>query len=369
MTWEPYQALYIHIPFCKRRCLYCDFDTNAVDRDSPEIDEYFDDLVLQVRREAKAGNLAHIKTIFLGGGTPSYVGARRLDALLQVLALSLDIDSCEVTMEANPESLTESLVKGVYALGVNRLSIGVQSFDDNVLKLLGRVHDADMAKKAIDVAHERFENVSVDMMCGIPGQTGEEFCDGLAEAVRQGVTHVSVYPLTVEDGTPLAKMCDEGKFTAVDQDTQAMFMQMAASALEPLGLKRYEVASYAKPGFQCEHNKSYWTGVPYLGIGRSAVTMRQDGSHRQRIRDGKVEDDLDRRQMAAEDAMLAMRMTQGLSDDQVRQLSILLPRLLITLDGLMHQHLLEHKDGRWMPTLGGWLCGNDLYEPIYELAP
>ncbi len=369
MTWDPYQALYIHIPFCKKRCLYCDFDTEAIAQDSPKIDDYFENLILQIRRASKAGDLAHIKTVFLGGGTPSYVGARRLNSLLQILAVSMDLDSCEVTMEANPDSLTEPLVKDLWALGVNRLSIGVQSFDDNILHTLGRIHDADTAKRAIDIAHTRFENVSVDMMCGIPGQTGEAFCDGLAEAVRQGVTHVSVYPLTIEEGTPLAKMCDEGKFPQINQDTQAMFMQMAASALEPLGLKRYEVASYAKPGFQCEHNKAYWTGKPYLGIGRSAVTMKQDESHRVRIRDGEVEDELNRRQMAAEDAMLAMRMTQGLSDDQVRELSLLLPKLLLTLDDLMHKHLLKHENGRWMPTLGGWLCGNDLYEPLYELAP
>lgn len=367
--WQPYRALYIHIPFCKKRCLYCDFETDAVPCESSRIDEYFDNLILQIRRHAKAGDLSHIQTVFIGGGTPSYVGLRRLTSLLQVLGISLDLNACEVTMEANPDSISEGLVKDIYALGVNRLSIGVQSFDDEILHKLGRIHNAYTAQRAIDIAHTRFDNVSVDMMCGIPGQTGEIFCDGLRRAVHMGVSHVSVYPLMIEEGTPLARMCKNGTFPTPNQDAQAMFMQMAASALEPLGLHRYEVASYAKPGYACAHNISYWTGIPYLGIGRSAVTMRQNESHRQRLRDGNIEDDLDRRQMAAEDAMLAMRMTQGLSDVQVQKLSILLPKLLLTLDDLYKKHLLTHDHGRWKPTLGGWLCGNDLYEPLYALAP
>ena len=316
MPHDPYKALYLHLPFCVKRCAYCDFATAAVPAGAPEIEAYVEDLSLQIRRKAKEGELGAVETVYLGGGTPSHVGLAGLSMLLYTLSLSMHLtDEVECTMEANPESLTERMVRDIWALGVNRLSIGVQSFDDDVLRTLGRAHSSDDARRAIEAARTRFENVSVDLMCGIPGQSAESFEASAREAVRLGATHVSVYPLTVEPHTPFDAAVLAGELEEPDDDVEAAHMQIAARVLDSEGFERYEVASYARPGFACRHNIAYWTGVPYLGLGRSAATMTQNAQRRMRVKDGQVTDDLDSRQMVAEDLMLGMRMTAGVSDE------------------------------------------------------
>ena len=276
----------------------------------------------------------------------------------------------ECSMEANPESITPELVRDIYALGVNRLSIGVQSFDDGLLKTLDRVHDGARAEEAVRMAQERFENVSVDLMCGIPGQTPEMFLESLCKAIDlRESPDVSVYPLTIEDHTPFRNMVDAGEIEDVNEEHEALMMAMAPNELTPAGFHRYEVASYAKEGYECRHNIAYWTGVPYLGLGTSAVTMTQNSARRMRVQDGEVVDDLDRRQMAAEDLMMKMRMCRGVSEDEVREAALLLPEVLEVYRGMVRDNLVERKDGRYMPTFGGWLLGNELYGRLYELAP
>ena len=147
MAYDPYKALYLHIPFCVKRCGYCDFATSAVERDSPIIDEYVESLVMDIRRASREGKLGAIETVYLGGGTPSYIGMRRLSMLLYALSMSMHLEpEVECTMEANPESLTAPMVRDIWALGVNRLSLGVQSFDDEVLSILGRAASASWAR-------------------------------------------------------------------------------------------------------------------------------------------------------------------------------------------------------------------------------
>lgn len=370
MPHDPYKALYIHLPFCKHRCAYCDFSTQAIDASSPQIGEYIEGLILDIRRKAKEGELAQIETVYLGGGTPSFVGTKHLSNLLYTLGVSMNLTpDVECSMEANPESVTPELIRDIYALGVNRLSLGVQSFDDGLLKTLDRVHDAARAKEAVAMARERFENISVDLMCGVPGQTPEMFLESVQTAIDLGVTHVSIYPLTIEDHTPFRRMVDSGELPDVDQDLEAMMMAMAPNVLGPAGFERYEVASYAREGFECKHNIAYWTGIPYLGLGSSAVTMTQNEARRMRVQDGQVQDDLDRRQMLAEDLMMQMRMVRGVSDEDVRTAALLLPEVIDCFRGLVRDSLVEHVDGRYKPTLGGWLLGNELYGRIYELAP
>ena len=369
MPHDSYRALYLHIPYCVKRCDYCDFTTWAVDAGKSSIDEYVDDLVLQIRRKAKEGELTDIQTVYIGGGTPSHIGLSRLSSLLYALSLSMRLEpDVECTMEANPESLTPQMVKDVWALGVNRLSLGVQSFDDDVLRILGRAHDADCAKAAIRQAQERFSNVSIDLMCGIPGQTMESFRRSLHEAVSLGLAHISIYPLTIEKGTLFAKAYRKGKLPPLDEDAQADMMEVAQRLLEDAGYHRYEVASYAKPGFECRHNIAYWTGVPYLGLGVSAATMTQNGERRMRVKDGFVTDDLNRQQMAAEDLMLGMRMSCGVSEQQIQEASELLPKVVETFQGLIDLGLADAVDGRVVPTQLGWLCGNELYGRIFDLA-
>lgn len=195
MPHDAYRALYLHVPFCKKRCLYCDFTTQAVDLDNPCVSEYVDRMIMDIRRAGREGELGAIQTVYVGGGTPTYLGQRYLTEILYTLSLSMHLTpEVECSLEANPDSLTEPMVRDVWALGVNRLSIGVQSFDDGVLKTLGRIHDAQKARDAVRIAQTRFENVSVDLMCGIPGQTAQMFRESVQQAIDLGVTHVSVYP-------------------------------------------------------------------------------------------------------------------------------------------------------------------------------
>ncbi|MDR0514811.1 MAG: radical SAM family heme chaperone HemW [Coriobacteriaceae bacterium] len=367
---EPFRALYLHLPFCKRRCRYCDFTTREAQPGSPEVAAYMERLIGEARQAARTGTLRGIETVYLGGGTPSHLGSARLSGLLYALSVSLEgYAGMEVTLEANPESISLPLVKDIWALGVNRISIGVQSFNDKMLSFLGRVHSAEDARRAICLAQERFDNVSIDLMCGIPGQSFEDFQESLEAALALGIRHVSVYPLVIEEGTPLAAAADHGEFTEPDQDFQALMMQMAQSILEPAGLSRYEVASYAAPGFECRHNTAYWTGLPYLGLGDSAVTMTQDARRRTRLQDGRVVEQLDRRQMQAEDLMMAMRMTRGIGSSSLAEAALLLPEAPQVFHGLVKDGLLERAEGRLRPTLAGWLCGNELYGRILELAP
>ncbi len=411
MPHDPYKALYLHIPFCVKKCDYCDFTSFDLPRDHKEIDEYIEQLVIQIRRTAKEGELTHLETVYIGGGTPSHIGQGRLSSLLYALSLSMRLEpDVECTMEANPESVTPELIRDIYALGVNRLSVGVQSFDDDELKILGRAHDSSMADEAIHLALERFDNVSVDLMCGVPGQTLNSFEHSVRHAIELGVAHVSIYPLTIEKGTPFAKAVRRGKLPYPDDDVQASCMERGAKLLSEAGYHRYEVASYAKPGFECRHNISYWTGKPYLGLGTSATTMTQNAERRMRKKDGYIVDDLDAAQMRAEDLMLGMRMSKGVSVGMVRDCSALLPdapsvfmrlcRLgLVSLispeSGIIAQvdsdtlgaveadmvdangNLVDlavcadnASDGdRFVPTQLGWLCGNELYGRIFELAP
>lgn len=367
---DPYRALYLHIPFCVKRCKYCDFATAAVPADDAHIDSYIEDLCLQIRRKAKEGELGSLETVYIGGGTPSHIGMSRLSMLLYTLSLSMRLEpDVECSMEANPESLTGAMVRDIWALGVNRLSLGVQSFDDDVLAVLGRAHSAEGAKQAVATAHERFENVSVDLMCGIPGQSLESFEASVETAIELGVSHVSVYPLTIEPHTPFDAMVLSGQLEEPDDDVEADHMQAAARILTQAGYERYEVASYAKPGYQCKHNIAYWTGVPYLGLGRSAASMTQNATRRMRVQDGQVTDDLNAAEMLAEDMMLGIRMSRGISDELVARATQTLPNAREELERLAREGLVEHAENRWRPTDRGWLCGNELYGALFDLAP
>ena len=368
MLYEPYKALYLHIPFCVRKCSYCDFESCAVSRDDARIDEYVDQLVLDIRRASREGLLGELRTVYIGGGTPSHIGHSRLSKLLYTLSLSMHLTpEVECTIEANPESFDERMVRDLWALGVNRLSIGVQSFDGEVLAVLGRPHDAQAAKEAVRAAQTRFDNVSIDLMCGIPGQTDASFAKSVKTAIELDVSHVSVYPLTIEEGTPFDALVESGKMPEPEDDVEARHMQLAARLLQDAGYERYEVASYAKPGYESRHNTAYWTGVPYLGLGKGATTMRQTAEVRERLRDGEVVEALDAAQMLSEDLMLKMRMTKGIPVDEADEAALVFPQLPGVLDDFAATGLIELCDNRYRPTDLGWLCGNELYGRLLDL--
>ena len=368
---EPYRALYVHIPFCASRCAYCDFTTRAALVDDPALDSHVEGIVRTLERAGSAGLLERVETVYVGGGTPTFLGPARLSLLMSALRrwANVGAEAVECTVEANPDSLDAARALMLAQAGATRLSIGVQSFDDSVLTALGRAHDAASAEGAVRTACGIFDDVSIDVMCGVPHLTRSSLIDTLERAVGLGASHVSVYPLAVERGTPLARAIEAGRETAPSDDEAAEHMQAAAEFLEHAGFARYEVASYAAPGHACRHNMAYWTGVPYLGLGPAAVSMAQSPDRRVRFRDGAVEEDLRACAKALEDVMLGMRMTRGVSDGLVARASACAPRLASALARLEELGLVAHANGRWCPTERGWLCGNEVFSCILAAQP
>lgn len=267
-----YRALYLHIPFCRAKCLYCDFDSRALTGCALEeaIGAYCEGLSAQVDAHGNAGELSEVETVYVGGGTPSLLGGRLVGLVDLVRSYC---EPVEFTCEANPESFTLDLAQALRAAGVTRISLGVQSLNASELKAIGRIHSAEQAMLAVAQAKAAGFSTSCDVMCGLPGQTLDTFAETLRSLVTLNPDHVSVYPLQLEEGTPLARMEEAGDVEAPDEDFQAQCMDLAAEVLEEAGYERYEVASYAKPGHRCRHNIAYWTGKPYLGLGRSAASM------------------------------------------------------------------------------------------------
>lgn len=267
-----YRALYLHIPFCRAKCLYCDFDSRALTGCALEevIGAYCEGLSAQVDAHGNAGELSAVETVYVGGGTPSLLGGRLVGLVDLVRSYC---EPVEFTCEANPESFTLDLAQALRAAGVTRISLGVQSLNASELKAIGRIHSAEQAMLAIAQAKAAGFSTSCDVMCGLPGQTLDTFAETLRSLVTLNPDHVSVYPLQLEEGTPLARMEEAGEMEVPDEDFQAQCMDLAAEVLEEAGYERYEVASYAKPGHRCRHNIAYWTGKPYLGLGRSAASM------------------------------------------------------------------------------------------------
>lgn len=267
-----YRALYLHIPFCRAKCLYCDFDSRALTGCALEeaIDACYEGLSAQVDAYGNAGELSEVETVYVGGGTPSLLGGRLVGLVDYVRAYC---EPVEFTCEANPESFTLDLAQALRAAGVTRISLGVQSLNASELKAIGRIHSAEQAMLAVAQAKAAGFSTSCDVMCGLPGQTLDTFAETLRSLVTLNPDHVSVYPLQLEEGTPLARMEEAGEIEVPDEDFQAQCMDLAAEVLEEAGYERYEVASYAKPGHRCRHNIAYWTGKPYLGLGRSAASM------------------------------------------------------------------------------------------------
>lgn len=370
---EPYRALYLHMPFCVSRCGYCDFYTEAVPCDDPRLGAYVDALAADVARTAELGRLSSVETVYLGGGTPSFFGPILLDKLLGVLDRAVDVSSLtEFTVEGNPDSLSRQVLDVLVGHGVNRISIGVQSLDDEVLSRLGRVHDAGQALQAIERACASIDNVSVDVICGVPGQSLDSLLVTVLQLVDAGVSHVSVYPLMIERGTPLEEAVECGDFEDVDDDVQAEHMECVADVLAEAGFVRYEVASYARPGFESRHNMMYWTGASYLGLGDGAASMLNlsDGSRLRikRIGEEVGREELDARQAACEDAMLGMRLVEGIELSRLEALVEHAPALESAIDEVVSLGLAKKTSHALIPTSRGWLMGNELYGRIWAAA-
>ena len=264
-------SLYIHVPFCKRKCAYCDFYSLAGMEE--QIQAYKDALCLELAAQSDAYGHPHVRTIFFGGGTPTLLSGTDLGEIMTLIRNQYDVlPECEITMEGNPGTLTAQNLAGYLAAGVNRLSIGVQSFSDDLLQAIGRIHTAAQAVEAVELARQAgFCNLNLDLMYGLPGQTPESLRESVKTAIRLNPEHLSCYSLIVEPGTPLAARLDAGEGAGLpDEDSAAEMEEDLKRRLRDAGYGRYEVSNYAKPGFECRHNIVYWECEPYLGFGPSA---------------------------------------------------------------------------------------------------
>lgn len=405
-----FEALYLHIPFCKSKCAYCDFDSRAIPGCALEeaVGTYCESLLAQVDVHGKAGELADVETVYIGGGTPSLLGGHLVEL---VNCIRTHCNPVEFTCEANPESFTAELARSLRAAGVTRVSLGVQSLQADELRAIGRIHTAEQAVKAVALARQEGFSTSCDLMCGLPGQTLDAWRDTLKRVLLADPDHVSVYPLQLEEGTPLERLESAGKIEVPDEDFQAQCMDIAAELLHAHSYERYEVASYAKPGHRCQHNIAYWTGVPYLGIGRSAASMcaatgdvslllentfdgtpdsESDGtsdgaagrssanSSTARIRFTQLDDAgeefdhefLTPREAMAEDLMLACRMTDGIGPELLARAIRVIPadELSAACDRAVEWNLAAWDNGALKPTHLGWLDGNKLFGIFWDLA-
>jgi oxygen-independent coproporphyrinogen-3 oxidase len=315
------RGLYIHIPFCISKCRYCDFYSLAGKTDL--IEGY----VSAVVREAEKYGGTSFKTMYVGGGTPSLLGPRRLADLVDGLRSHLQIDSLlEATIEANPESTDEDFLRMVRDIGFNRISIGVQSLDDDELKKAGRVHSSTQALKAIELAFNcGIDNVSADIIIGLPGQTVESLDNTLRKLVGIGLTHASVYCLSIEEGTAFAA-CPPADLP--DDEFQASVYERVAGILKEYGFIHYEISNFALPGKECLHNLNYWRGGEYIGLGPSAAShvggrrWKNEANLHAYMDDplaaGIEEDIVDAETKMAEEAMLRLRLLEeGLDTGQL----------------------------------------------------
>ena len=383
-------SLYLHIPFCHTKCHYCDFNSYAGQLNWR--DPYVRGLVREIewagdlaRRSGLAGRPTDqpwpCRTIFFGGGTPSLLSAEQIARTLEtgrrVFAVQPD---AEITLEANPGTLELAHLAGLRAAGVNRLSMGAQSFDAGLLRWMGRIHSPEEIESAFWMARQvGFDNINLDFIFGLPDQRMEQWETTLERALALGPEHLSLYSLIVEEGTPLFDWVQDGRVQVADEDLTAEMYLLAQRRLAEAGYVQYEISNWAKPGKACEHNLTYWRNLPYLGVGAGAhscfggrrfSTALKVRDYLERVqRDGhamRETEEISRELEMAETAMLSLRLNEGLS------LALFERRYGCSFDAVFAERLalveaaglLEQADGRVRLSERGRLLGNEVFERL-----
>ena len=270
-------GLYVHIPFCVKKCNYCDFLSAPADDAVKE--RYVEALCKEMKTYRKYTKTSRLDTVYFGGGTPSLLPAEQIAKLLDVIKKNFTIDfkKAEITLEVNPGTVTKDKLEAYKAMGINRLSIGVQSAHEKELQLLGRIHSFAEAEQTVQWAREAgFDNISVDVISALPGQTLEEYKETLNRIIALNTEHISSYSLMIEEKTPFYEVYAEGREKEndlPDEDTDRAMYTYTKERLQEAGYHRYEISNYAKEGFESRHNSSYWTGKEYLGMGLGASSL------------------------------------------------------------------------------------------------
>lgn len=380
-----FNRLYIHIPFCQRKCPYCAFVSKQ--GSAAEIDVFVDLLMNEMRLAAGSPPPPRgLESVYLGGGTPSLLQpvqvGRLLDLAGQLFGLS---DGAEITLETNPGTVDQAILVGFRAAGVNRLSLGVQSFDDRMLTTLGRIHTASQAVSCVTSARRAgFNNIGIDLINSLPGQTLEMWRQDLRHALELGTEHLSVYGLCIEDGTPFAQRYAGHNGLALE-DLSADMFEAADRVLTCAGYEHYEIANYARPGFRSRHNSGYWKRDGYLGLGPGAHSFLRCSDYGIRFGNTADPDEYvrsinrgelphrDRIELTREDALaefmfLGLRMAEGVrSSDLEREFGVSLwEKYGKTLDELISQELLTADKEGVRLTSRGMLLSNQVFGRFLE---
>ena len=358
-------GIYIHIPFCKSRCKYCDFfSTTHLQKQAQYVEAVLAEWQMRQHQLSEP-----IHTIYIGGGTPSTLDNAALDRILQaILSTCTDHRPHEITIEANPGDITLEKAQAWRAMGINRLSMGVQSFQDHLLQLIGRRHNAKQAIEAVQLAQAAgFDNISIDLMYALPDQTMQMWQQDVQQALSLGVQHISSYGLIYEDGTVLTTLLEHGQIEAVDEDTEIRMYDYLVEKLTANGYIHYEVSNFALSNRHSMHNSNYWNDTPYIGLGAGAHSY--DGQQRQwNISDLDIYieralahdlqpeiETLTPEQKHTERIMLGLRTCQGVPKELIN-FSNALPYL--------QQGLLVEKDNRIAATTQGYHILNRIIEDL-----
>ncbi len=269
-------GIYIHIPFCNSKCYYCDFVSFPHKDD--RIDEYIEYLLGEIKEYKELLKEYIVKTIFIGGGTPSYIGGQHIGRILEYIYKNFNVEALEeVTIETNPGTLNREKLKLYKEYGINRISIGVQSLNDNLLKNIGRVHTSvDFYRNFDLIRNLNFKNVNVDLMFGLPNQTMEDCKETLEKITKLDIEHISYYSLILEENTLMDKWYKEGKIRLAEEEMERDMYHFGINFLKDQGYKHYEISNFAKDGLECKHNLFYWQLKPYIGFGLAAHSNLKD---------------------------------------------------------------------------------------------
>jgi oxygen-independent coproporphyrinogen-3 oxidase len=368
-------SLYIHIPFCLKRCLYCDFYSIPF---NPSLSEdYIEALLLEI--EARMPGLDRLKTVYIGGGTPTALSIYSLDRLISKLYDIPWSDDIEITIEANPCTVDREKIRILRDLGVNRFSLGIQSFIDKELQILGRIHNSSGGIDAIEILRdEGIENLSIDLIYGIPGQSIEDWGYNLSMAMRFSPEHISTYELTLEEGTPLYSLVSEGILKKPGEDTIVGMYYDAVKGLTVAGYRHYEISNFSREGLECRHNINYWERGRYTGLGAGAHSFEGE-VRRENIRDvvkyiatlkrgelpSEREMEITREEALKEYIFLGLRKRDGLSKGFFEE-NFGIDISLIAGD-ILEDGLLEMIDGHIRLTEKGITVSNSIIVRLFEL--
>ena len=370
-------GIYVHVPFCRSKCAYCDF-YSLTTKDDKIVDGYLDAICAHIKESGSLAPGYRVDTIYFGGGTPTFFGADGMATILTTIRRNFDVDNnAEITFEANPDSISDRLLHRLHAEGFNRVSLGVQTDDDEILKTIGRPHNYAQAVTAIDrIRRAGFKNLSLDLIYGLPGQTLRGWEETLDHVLRQNPDHISCYGLKLEPGTPLYEYRDQ--YEIPSDDDQADMYLTAVENLESRGYRQYEISNFCKRGMFSRHNMKYWTGGEYLGFGPSAssdfagkrFTLARDVQTYMNgiLRGGEVMEDVQEiplRERAGEYLMLRLRTSSGISRQEYEKM-FLLP--FDPIEEVMRKYrgvyTARTDQGRWRLNAKGFLISNSIISDL-----